>query len=87
MKSNSVSSHVLITPGARKTSITNTVRTVRVRSIRTVVVGRAVVQGGQNGGQERLLEQVGRQQLFSQYVPHRVGRPVVTVGRVPRVIL
>lgn len=37
-----------------------------------------VVQRRQNGGQKRLLEQVGGQHLFVQRIVHRFGRFIVT---------
>jgi len=46
-----------------------------------------IIQSGENGGQKCLLEQIGREQLPFQNVPHRFGRFIMIIGRVLRVIL
>lgn len=83
MKSSSVSNHVLITPG--ETHKTHTHINIECRRVQRVTVRRTVrvvdgvvVQRGQNRGQKRLLEQVGREQLLFQYVSHRFGRFATT---------
>lgn len=56
-------------------------------SKRTFIVDGMVVQGRKDGGQERLLKQIGHHQLLFQNVPYRFGRFILIIGLILRVIL